>query len=141
MHKGLLPAAAGSHVDFHIEGQSDQCVLKKILDGQADPNATGHLVTPLQITVATCDIEGVAELLEAGADANATGDQNGVSFKANSILEWSNELHGLSPLHICRKFVKDIEHHKWIYRNRESNSPAIEALLLQHGARDFFSLS
>jgi hypothetical protein len=87
MHRGLLLAAAGFHVDFHIEGHTDQCVLKKILSGQADPNAAGYLVAPLQIAVATCDIEGVAELLEAGVDSNATGDQNGVSFKANSILE------------------------------------------------------
>jgi hypothetical protein len=144
MDTGLLLAAVGFHDGFHDEGHKNHCALKKILSGQADPNAAGYLVTPLQIAVATRDIEGVTELLGAGADSNATGDRNGVSFKTNSILEWFNELHGLSPLHICRNFegrMVDNEHRRdQISRIRESNSPVIEALLLQHGAREFSSL-
>lgn len=87
MDIGLLLAVVGFYDSFYDERHKDRYTLKKILSGQADLNAAGHLVTPLQIVVATRDIEGVTELLEAGADSNVTGDRNRVSFKTKSILE------------------------------------------------------
>jgi hypothetical protein len=132
----LLQATVGFHTHFHDDRRKDRCALQRILSGQADPNAAGYLVTPLQIAVATSDAESVTELLDAGADSNATGDQNGIAFKTNSVLETFNDLHGLSPLHICR--VEKV----WVgYRNRiDDDRPVIEALLLQHGARAFSSV-
>lgn len=73
-----------------------------------DPNPAGYLVTPIQIAVANRTGEGVRNLLETGADPNATGDRNGVPFKTNTFLEWANELHGLSPLQICRHFERPV---------------------------------
>lgn len=141
MDTGLLLATVSFHDEFHDIGHKDHCALKKILSGQADPNAAGYLITPLQIAIAIRDIEGVIELLEAGADSNATEDQNGVSFKAKSILEWLNELHGLSPLHICQNIEGPLAHNEYhrLQESRDSKSPVIEALLLQHGAREFLS--
>ncbi|CAO2649625.1 Nn.00g070100.m01.CDS01 [Neocucurbitaria sp. VM-36] len=139
---GVLLAVVAFHDCFDEE--EGHCVIEKILSGQADPNASGYLVTALQIAVATYDIEGVQELLQAGAEANATGDENGVAFKTDSVLEVFNQLHGLSPLHICRKFdglVRGLAYHQdQMSKLRQSNGPTIEALLLQHGAREFSSL-
>ncbi|KAL1611933.1 hypothetical protein SLS60_000156 [Paraconiothyrium brasiliense] len=143
MDTGLLIASIGFHGCFHDEEHKDRCALRNSLGRHADPDATGYLITPLQIAVASRDIEGVTELLEAGADPNTTGDQNGVSFKTNSIFESFNELHGLSPLHICRTYtplvMRDDHVSKQIHRYRENNAPAIEGLLLQHSAREFSS--
>lgn len=139
MDSSLLLAAVGFHTNFH---GTKRCALKKILSKQVDLNATGHQVTPLQMVVAACDVEGVTEMLEAGADPNAAGSQNGASFKTNSILERFNKLHGLSPLHICRNFMGRIcftYSRERMNRIWEMNSPAIESLLLQHGAREFTS--
>lgn len=141
MDTGLLLAAVGAHEEFHDKRHSDQCVLKKILRGQADPNAAGYRVTPLQIAVATLDVEGVIELLEAGADTNTTGDQNGVPFSTNSILEWFNELHGISPLQICRNPTGRIrDYHNEIPLWRAENKSAIEDLLVKHGAKECSAL-
>ncbi|KAH7094916.1 hypothetical protein FB567DRAFT_511316 [Paraphoma chrysanthemicola] len=116
----------------HFDGGKNRCTFQRILSRQADPNAAEYLVTPLQIAVAIFDVPGVTHLLEAGADSNATGTRNGIAFKTNSVLERFNELHGLSPLFICRT------EHVWVVNNDTvENKPVIEALLLQHGAREY----
>lgn len=143
MSTGLLLSAVGFHEHFHKKRGKNNCALKKILSGEADPNAVGYYVTPIQIAVAARNIEGVRELLEAGAESNATGDRNGISFKPKSILEWANELQGLSPLHICCHVKRDPgikAYRDEMTKKREDNNPVIEALLIQHGTKEFTSL-
>jgi hypothetical protein len=134
----LLLNAIGSHEFWHHE---KDCKLKKILNGQADPRALGYAITPLQIAAANRDIEGVIELLEAGADPNALGDRKGVYFPVDSIVSWCNELQGLSPLYICRTFrgPAELPEYHWNYQKDlvENNSPLVEALLLQYGATEY----
>lgn len=136
----LLLAAVAFH-DHGLHGEYKiHCTLKKILSGGADPNAAGYLVTPLQISVATRDIEGITELLEAGANPNGTGDRDGVCSKRDSLLENLNQLHGLSPLYIHRN--SDDTAHYWVYEYRDGcDKSVIEDLLLQHGAREFSTLT
>lgn len=130
----LLHATVGSHSSYNMYNiHPDRCELQRVLSGQTDPNAAGYLVTPLQIAAATFDTQGVAELLEAGADSNATGTREGITFRANSVLESFHELHGLSPLHICRNEELGAK-----YRGPYAGlGSEIEDLLLQHGARDY----
>jgi hypothetical protein len=137
----LLSAINHHHIVSHsgTDGRSG-CAIKKILDRGADPNGTRNSITPLQIAAAKRDVEGVRELLEAGADANATGDRNGLCFEAISVLGWCNELQSLSPLYICRNFrppsnrlSKDTE------KNMKLRIPLVEALLLQYGAEEYLS--
>ncbi|KAH7085265.1 hypothetical protein BKA63DRAFT_499280 [Paraphoma chrysanthemicola] len=127
----LLPGPIlSSH--FHNDIRKDSCALQRILIGQADPNAAEYLVTPLQIAVAIFNMQSVTDLLEAGADPNTTGTRNGIAFKANSLLGRFNKLHGLSPLHICRTDQVSMGTYGPIVER-----PVIEALLLQHGAREY----
>jgi hypothetical protein len=137
----LLSAINQHHLVSHsgTDGRSG-CAIKKILDRGADPNGTQNSITPLQIAAAKRDVEGVRELLEADADANATGDRNGLCFEAKSVLGWCNELHSLSPLYICRNFrppsnrlSNDTE------KNMKLRIPLVEALLLQYGAEEYLS--
>jgi hypothetical protein len=140
----LLPAINYHHM--YRNNTSDapkRCELQKILDRGADPNATQYSITPLQIAAATRDVEGVRELLRAGANANATGNPIGVRFKVDFILNWCNELHNLSPLYICRNFKSSASppHHpddaEEMEKRIELGSPLVEALLLQYGAEEY----
>jgi hypothetical protein len=135
-YNNLLNPVINSH-DMHTRRGSDdvdRCGLKKILDGGADPNAAQYSVTPVQIAAATRDVEGVRKLLKVGADANATGNRNGICFEAKSVLGWCNELQGFSPLYICRNFRVD---EVGIYKERDTR--VVEALLLQYGAEEYLS--
>jgi hypothetical protein len=137
----LLSAINQHHIVSHsgTDGRSG-CAIKKILDRGADPNGTQNSITPLQIAAAKRDVEGVRELLEAGADANATGNRNGICYEAKSVLGWCNELHSLSPLYICRNFRPPSN---WSSKDTETNMklriPLVEALLLQYGAEEYLS--
>jgi hypothetical protein len=140
----LLPTINYHHIHSHSTSDArDRCELQKILDRGADPNATQYSTTPLQIAAATRDVEGVRELLRAGANANATGNPSGVRLKADSILSWCNELYNLSPLYICRDFKSSASppHHpddaEEMEKRIELGSPLVEALLLQYGAEEY----
>jgi hypothetical protein len=128
----LFPVINSHYTDTHRGSDDvDCCILKILLDRGADPNAARYSITPLQIAAATRDIDGVGQLLRAGADANAIGDRNRERFEANSVLNWCNELQGLRPLYICRNFRVD-EANEYI----EPDIPLVEDLLLQYGAEE-----
>jgi hypothetical protein len=141
MDTSFLLSVTHSHLALHNSDYNpDRCGIQKILDRGADPNGTQYSITPLQIAAATRDVEGVRKLLKVGADANATGNRNGLCFEAKSVLGWCNELQSLSPLYICRNFRapsdrigKDTE------RNMKLRRPLVEALLLQYGAEEYLS--
>lgn len=148
MNSELLVCFTSCHYYHHPDasydgGCKDSCIISRILDGQADPNATGYYVTPLQIAVANWDVEGVRALLAAGAEPNASGDRNGIPFKTKSFLERFNDLHGWSPLFICRNREPPDELGFSIRERdeiRNSIIPQIDALLLEHNARESSSL-
>jgi hypothetical protein len=140
----LLPTINYHHIHSHDTSNGPhRCELQKLLDRGADPNATQYSITPLQIAAATRDVEGVRELLRAGANANATGNPSGVRFKADSILSWCNDLYNLSPLYICRDFKSsasppdDPEEEEEMEKRLELGSPLVDALLLQYGAEEY----
>jgi hypothetical protein len=133
----LLAVINTHHTCSHDRSNAwDTCVLQKILDRGADSNATQYSITPLQIAAATRDVEGVRELMVAGADANATGNRNGICFKDDFILSWCNELQNLSPLYICRNFESSAgpcdkrEDREEMEKRIELGSLIVEALLL-----------
>ena len=125
----------GSHmhsVQFDCHGF---CPLQRLLELGADPNLRGFRVTPLQIATFSSDYEGVEMLLKAGAMPNDTGSADGVIWGEDCVMHDLNDLHGASPLHICRDFE--------IISRPDSREPGandrkeIEALLLYHGAEAF----
>ena len=118
----------------HLEPSSCKvfCPLQRLLELGADPNLRGYRTTPLQIVTYCSDYEGVEMLLKAGALPNETGSADGVIWPEDSVSHSLNQLHGLSPLLICRTFVENREHNV---------RKEIEALLLYHGAEALSTIS
>jgi hypothetical protein len=75
-------------------GCHDSCVLLRLLQLGANPDPKGFQVTPLQIAVFSRDFAGVRTLLEAGADPNNTGDEQGIKWDAQRAC---SALHFASP--------------------------------------------
>ena len=97
----LLPRYMPGHAYETVCESS--CVLPRLLQLGANPDPKGFLVTPLQIAVFSRDLAGVRTLLEAGADLNNIGDEQGIKRHAEtSILSPYRCLHGLTPLYILR---------------------------------------
>jgi NACHT domain len=115
-------------------------VLPRLLQLGANPDPKGFQVTPLQIAVFSRDLAGVRMLLEAGADSNNTGDEQGIKWHAEiSILRPFCRLHGLAPLCILRhlKAYPYIEDDMTIEEIDDMNGAVttdIERLLLDYGA-------
>ena len=110
-------------------------IITDLLERGADVNTILYKVTPLQIAVASSRFDIVKLLLEAGADANATGNVNGIEWKEGTYGRRLYCLHGSSPLYICRKF----ENHENIGFQRRGfeRTSDIEIILRQYGAREF----
>lgn len=126
----ILLSYIGSHAH---ENEVDDCPLKQLLQLGAAPNIPGNRVTLLQIAVACHDFQGTKTLLEAGADANDTGDRGGIDWEEGSFLARFNPLHGIRSLHICRELGCF-----GLWREGSVGGPAtIEQMLLQYGARGF----
>jgi len=109
-------------------------LLDRMLKLGGDPNPEGTWVTPLQMATASWHLGGVRLLLEAGANPNDTGDKQGAKWEEGSLLGIFNNLHGSSPLVICREFectckdwAKDKQQLRW----------KIDALLCEYGAKEF----
>jgi len=128
---------------YYLPGHSHEtdcgtsCVLPRLLQLGANPDPKGFQVTPLHIAVFSRDIAGVRTLLEAGADANNTGNKRGIKWHAKtSGLGKYTCLHGHTPLYILRHFVAhpDVE----VDMTREDVTPGIERLLLDHNASTLF---
>lgn len=100
-------------------------VIEPFLKLGADPCGAEFYITPLQIVVYNCYIEGVQKLLEAGADPNGTGNKDGITFKENSFVGRFLHLHQVRPLNICRQRF---------WGSSQGLSRNIEDLLLQFGA-------
>jgi len=116
------------------------CVLPRLLQLGANPDPKGFQVTPLQIAVFSRDLAGVRTLLEAGADSNNIGDEQGIKWYAEtSILRPYCCLHGLTPLYILRhveahlpyKDMMTIEEVNYLNGNVATD---IEHLLLDYNA-------
>jgi hypothetical protein len=108
------------------------CSLIKLVQLGAQPDAPGYRVKPLQIAVAYRDLEGVKILLQAGADPNDCGHENGIAWEDNDLLGQLNHLGGYSPLFICGEFdCLPPDFGPIADRNK------IEELLVADGARSF----
>lgn len=57
-------------------------------------------VTPLQIVTDNCNYEAVRTLLDAGADPNYAGNQDGIRWEADTFLGRLNHLCGHTPIEI-----------------------------------------
>ena len=126
--------------DRKVECQRD-CILRRLLDIGADPNAKGSKITPLQIAVVSKDVVGIEILLSAGADPNDTGTSGGTVWEDRTFMSRFNHLDGASALYICRRLDPDPIHFRIalgrVRRANEENRKKIEAILLQHGAKEF----
>jgi len=138
----LLPHYMTGH-SHHIEDDlvcDSSCVLPRLLQLGANPDPKGFQVTPLQIAIFGRDVAGVRALLQAGADSNNTGEEQGVKWHAEaSILGRYCHLHGLAPLYILRHLEDfpyldggmshaEVRHRNGIFTNH------IECLLLEYNA-------
>jgi hypothetical protein len=112
------------------------CSLIRLLQLGARPDAPGYRVKPLQIAVVSWDFEAVKILLQAGADANDYGDENGIAWEDNDFLGQFNHLGGSSPLFICTEF-KCISYEVSMFPENKTNRNKIEELLVANGARAF----
>jgi hypothetical protein len=123
----------GSHGEYrNIYGDcGETCSLTRLLQLGARPDAPGYSVKPLQIAVVSWDFEGVEILLQAGADPNDCGYENGITWEDSDLLGLFNYLRGCSPLFICREF-------KCIgYDKPKTDRIKIEELLVAYEARSF----
>jgi hypothetical protein len=112
------------------------CSLIRLLQLGARPDAPGYRVKPLQIAVVSWDFKGVEILLQAGADPNDCGYENGIAWEDNDFLGQFNHLGGCSPLFICKEF-KCITHGNITNTWGEAVRNNIEELLVAAGARSF----
>lgn len=111
------------------------CPLQRLLEVGADPNLRGYRITPLQIATVSSDYDGVERLLKAGALPNDTGSPDGIIWEEDSIMHHMNQLHGTSPLRICRDFARIRS--PIAVEEREDDRKKIEELLLHYGAEEF----
>ena len=99
----VLQSLVGWHV--HNEGYTyytceHYCPLLRLLQLGADPDGRCYNISPLQMAVAAWDFDGVKILLEAGANPNYTGNQDGLRFDGKSQLGLFNAVRGMRPLDI-----------------------------------------
>ena len=107
-----------------------QELTKKLLSLGADPNMSAFRATPLQIALYSADVVVVRYLLEAGADAYATGNQNGLWWREGTVMERFNQYHDVSALSI----VMENEADTFTYPTDPSNAQQkLQKLLLQYG--------
>jgi hypothetical protein len=135
----VLVLYVGSHGRLRLEGCEDcltDCTLQRLLRNGANPNISDYRVTPLQIAVVCWDSNAVRYLLEAGADPNALGNNDGILWEQGHNLAGFNHLHGASPLYICRQldiiFKGDL---RSVYRDKEERE-ITEGLLLKYGGKE-----
>ena len=112
----------------------ERCLVRRLLELEADPNLTHYIVTPLQIATYCLDVEGVSMLLKYGAHPNSTGCSDGIIWKEGTTMSYSHHLHGASPLRILRKYTYFGLYYRfpWIPENRKK----LEELLLHYGAEE-----
>lgn len=128
----------GRWADKHC---SDCLALKRLLELGAKPTVPGYAVGALQIAVSMRYLVGVKLLLDAGADPNDIGDLGGTIGTADRgpMLKWFERIRGKSPLNISRSGPFALRQDRTCQMGPDPDGvPAqIEALLLEHGAKDF----
>lgn len=131
----VLLSFAGRHM--HEIDCENTCLLLRLLQLGAAPTMAGYRISPLQMAVAAWDFEGVKLLLEAGADANDTGDEDGIGWGEDTMLGTFHEIRGESPLCIIRNFdYHGFVQEEAILEARKDACAKIEALLLEYGAHE-----
>ena len=128
----------GSHQHYYGNNGDcgETCPLVRLLQLGARPDAPGYRVKPLQIAVVSWDFKGVEILLQAGADPNDCGNENGIAWNNVDFLGQFNHLGGCSPLFICKEIeCIDADNNKYSWS--EANRNRIEELLVAARARSF----
>lgn len=126
-HKGLDDVDGGAKT-----GQ----MLKMLLERGVPAEASGYIFTPLQFAVSNLEDRWVHDLLYEGANANATGDKDGVHPFGEGYT-YINGRH--TPLQICKE-TRPL----WQTSDEDDQEPindarrAVEFLLRQWGAEDTF---
>jgi hypothetical protein len=113
------------------------CPLKTLSENGYDPNALDIPVTPLQMAVYRWDFPATRLLLDNGAQVNALGNRD---LEVPPHLDYDTRWNACSPLHIIRNSTRGLKGRPSVYegdRDRSSNRPGIERLLLKRGAEDF----
>lgn len=137
----LLAYIGGHSCSLSCSGQ--ECAIKSLLVPEADPDAVGFLITPLQIAVWRLDVCGVKCLLDAGASANATGSPFGQrpymprAFPPRMGDLWWNA----TPLRFVRYLTKLLPYDLVPEEEREERGQEIEQLLVQRGGIESFRMS
>jgi hypothetical protein len=132
----VLLSYIGSHFHHSPCRREDYCPLLRLLELGAKTKVTGYSVTPLQIAATSWDLQGVRILLEAGADPKNIGDSGGMTWAEDSLMGRYNCLRDSSPLNIARR-VRIKSYPAYLQdEESEDDSADIEALLLQHGAKE-----
>lgn len=126
--RGALIAFGPLH--DHDSYCGDWCILEKLISLGADPDADGCYITPLQIAVATFDVEGVQILLQAGANPNAEGCAAAPAWPEDTFLYWFNSLNGWRPLEISKQ-ICDIERFHGLKAWSVSDEKDEEAVAIQ----------
>ena len=114
----------------------ETCPLVRLLQSGARPDAPEYRVKPLQIAVVSWDFKGVEILLQAGADPNDCGNENGIAWNNVDFLGQFNHLGGCSPLFICQE-IACIDADNSINARAKANCNRIEELLVAARARSF----
>jgi hypothetical protein len=134
-HSKVLLHSVGWHDHDESYYYKGYCILARQLQLGADPDGPGYRIYPLQIAARAWNLEGVRLLLEAGANANHTGDQKGEMWREGTVLALFNGIQDRSPLNIVQTmgclFLGDR------LNEREEAVPKIVALLRKYGARSF----
>lgn len=105
-------------------------LLKRLLELGPDLDKNEYMFTALQMAVGSQEVNGVRSLLEAGADPNNAGNENGIWWHGwSTLMARFGFLQHASPLYICRNHNRTLKNS--LFRIE------IETLLLQYGAREF----
>ena len=123
----------GFNQSNNVRSHDRSIPVARLIEHGADPNLKGNRVTPLQIACAALDWRAVKHLLKAGARPNDTGDPDRAAWPCDYLMDIVSNLHGASPLSICRRFRAGFYYEHDCQEDRER----IEKLLLNCGAYDF----
>ncbi|KAK5653029.1 hypothetical protein OQA88_9315 [Cercophora sp. LCS_1] len=141
----LLMSAIWAHMVMHGHSPSgncpqppySQCPLERLLDLGADPNGKGYRITPLQIAAAVRDIKTIRLLLDAGAELDNRGDEDGFFREGDTELgRGLIRLQGMTPAEIMSRGDVKLAGY-WVCKGDNAWFEFVESLGLASEAEKF----